>query len=61
MKFFRSVFSIYLLHIGLYIFIHSDSIWTVFGMILNCREIDENNVSKACIVTVFKTIWKCRE
>ena len=22
---------------------------------------NENNVSKACIVTVFETIWKCRE
>ena len=22
---------------------------------------NENNVSKACILTVFKTIWNCRE
>jgi len=27
----------------------SETIW-------NCREIDENNVSKACIVTVLETI-----
>jgi len=28
----------------------------VFKTIWNCREIDENNVSKACIMTVFETI-----
>ena len=34
---------------------HSDTnIW-------NCRDCFENNVSKACILTAFKTIWDCRE
>ena len=31
-----------------------DGIW-------NCRFFLENNVSKACILTIFKTIWNCRE
>jgi len=23
--------------------------------------VDENNVSKACIIAIFETIWNCRE
>ena len=34
--------------------IHSDTIWY-------CRNIFNNNVSKAYIVTVLETIWNCRE
>jgi len=33
---------------------HSYGIW-------NSREIDGNNVSKACILMVFETIWNCRD
>jgi len=29
----------------------------VLKTILNCREIDESNVSKACIVMGFETMW----
>jgi len=32
-----------------------------FEAIWNCRDIDEIDVSKACIVTVFEAIWNCRE
>ena len=35
----------------------SDNIWND----LELQRIFENNVSKACILTAFKTIWKCRE
>ena len=33
----------------------------VFETIWHGRETNENNVSKACILTVFKTIWNCRK
>jgi len=33
----------------------------VFGTIRNFRERRTNNVSKACIVSVFETIWNRRE
>jgi len=32
----------------------------VFESVWNCREVDENNVSTACIVTIFR-IWNCRK
>ena len=34
---------------------------TVFETIRDCREIDENIVSKPCVLAVFKTICNCRE
>ena len=33
----------------------------VFETIWNCREIDEQIVSKACILVVSKAIWNYRE
>ena len=33
----------------------------VLEKIQNQRNLFENNVSKACILMVFKTIWNCRE
>ena len=35
--------------------------WWYLKRLVNCRENIESNVSKACILTVFKTIWNCRE
>ena len=32
----------------------------IFKTIWNCRFFFENNVSKACVVTVLETIWNCR-
>ena len=32
---------------------HSDGIWND----LECIEIDQNDVSKACILTVYEPIW----
>ena len=36
---------------------HSNSIWND----LELQRKNENNVSKGCIMTVFATIWSCRE
>ena len=33
----------------------------VLKTIWNCREIDESNVSKACVLAVFETIWNYRK
>jgi len=33
----------------------------VMETIWNYRETDESNVSKACIITGFETIWYCKE
>jgi len=37
---------------------HSDTIWNDLEL---QRIFLENNVSKACILTLFGTIWNCRE
>jgi len=33
----------------------------VFETIWNCTEIDESNITKACIVTGFEAISNCRK
>ena len=38
--------------------VQSDTLWNVSYY---CRDNFENNGSKACILTVFKTLWNCRD